>query len=504
MSNELKDVCKNCGKLHEKRNIDLLPTWLQCKKCGAIYCVKCAKSSIRKILIEKLMMTIIVVLFLYIGIFILEDLKTPFNTATFWGLFMTLLPVAFQLLLLKYHERNTFKENQVLKNCLECSNPLNTLYHDSILNSWLFTIYAFNILVFLFEFFFKLYNLEFTNLLLFSSNFFAILFVILLIVIIIISLIIAIFLYKFILSNFQSSYRIWILVIIFYIIGLSISMFLIQISYYISYFGIIHSDLIKSFNLIFTSLFAAIPKLFWFVPGFLMSAIIYAISKKSLMNYKLNSWIKLGLGFAIVIVPLTLWGIFNPFFYVFWDSLVSWGISNFIFNLIFGLGIFTIIEKMLKKNKSKLPALISAIGLCSLLILYLLNPTFFNLFNEFTLTLYSLIITCLLITIVLYELFTSWFDEKKYWRSKIGRNLPDATYLVIVGALCYCIALNILYLLSFSPLHILYYADVPVGTPTSINYIEILYPNTSIINFIGVFGIISAPILKLFVKKFIS
>ena len=71
MDNNLENACNNCGKVHEKKNIDLLPTWLQCKKCGRLYCVDCAHTSIQRISIEKLLMAIIVILFSF---FIMEEI----------------------------------------------------------------------------------------------------------------------------------------------------------------------------------------------------------------------------------------------------------------------------------------------------------------------------------------------------------------------------------------------------------------------------------------------
>ena len=167
----------------------------------------------------------------------------------------------------------------------------------------------------------------------------------------IISLIIAVKLYKYILSSFQSSYRIWIVIILFYIIGLVLSMFFIQLMYIFSSFGIEYTDIIKSINIIFTVFFAGIPKLFWFIPALTLSAIIYSIFQKFLMSAKTNNWLKLGVGFIIIVIPLTLWGILYPFFYISWETLISWAIANFIFNLLFTFSLFTLVEKIGSGNK---------------------------------------------------------------------------------------------------------------------------------------------------------
>lgn len=504
MDNESKNNCTICGKIHEKRNIDMLPTWLQCENCGSLYCVQCSKSSVLRISIEKLLMIIIVILFLYFGAFVFQDLQISLTTRLTWGLSMTLLPVAFQLLLLRYHERNTFKEKNVLKTCKNCSSPLTTLYYDGILNNWLMSIYAFNVLVFLFEFFFKLYNIaNIPGILTFSTTFTAILFIVIMIMVLVGSIVIAVLLYKYILPSFQSSYRIWIVVILFYIIGLVIPLIITQSYYYISYFGAISSDILKTFNIIFTSIFAAIPKLFWFVPSFLISAIIYTITKKYLMDHKLSSWLKLGIGFVIIIVPLMIWGLSYPLFYEIWDTLLIWCISNFIFSLLLTLGIFSIIEKIRKKeNKLGIKTILSVIGLSIGLILFLLIPIFTPYMGQQNTTLFIFIISIFMIFMALFELFNSWFSEKGIWRSKIFKKLPDATYLVIVGIFCYCVAMNMLYLLSLSPSHIIYYLDVPTGTPTSTNYFEILYPNIPLISMIGLFGVISAYMLKFAIKLY--
>ncbi|MHA1232125.1 MAG: hypothetical protein ACTSRP_14255 [Candidatus Helarchaeota archaeon] len=497
MRNDIENICNDCKKVHEKRNIDLLPTWLQCKKCGRLYCVDCAKSSIRRISIEKLLMTIIVILLLYIGVFILEDLTEPFTSATLWGVLMTILPVGFQMLLLKYHESTLFKEKQVLKKCRECGTPLNTMYHDSILNSWLFTIYAFNILVYLFEFFFKLYNLydKAVPQVIGLSNFGVILWIIFLIVIIIASLITALRLYRYILSSFQSSYRIWILIILIYILNLYFVAFWIEFNYII-YSGLSPNvEILYVLNIIYTMFFAAIPKIFWFVPAFLISAILYTIERKYLLNYKTNNWLKLAGGFILIVVPLILWGIFYPYFNVAWESIISWTIANVIFNLLTTLGIFTIIERMKKtENKShKIKDVIWGIVSIIILTLYLLLP----IINKMMTGIYGVIFTCItsffVFIILLFELFKSWFNENSIWRSKIFKNIPDATYLVLVGILCYCIAMNASYFLYLSPLHSFFIVEVPgvfVFTSSTAFFVGL----------IGSLGIIIAPILKLIIR----
>lgn len=107
-----------------------------------------------------------------------------------------------------------------------------------------------------------------------------------------------------------------------------------------------------------------------------------------------------------------------------------------------------------------------------------------------------------MILIALFELFNSWFSEKKVWRSKMGKKLPDATYLVIVGVFCYCIAMNMLYLLSLSPLHIFNYVDVPIYISTSTNYFAILYPNIPLLSIISLYGVIIACVLKFVIKQY--
>ncbi|MBD3228831.1 MAG: hypothetical protein GF329_11650 [Candidatus Lokiarchaeota archaeon] len=502
-SRNKKNKCVICGKVHEKRNIDLLPTWLQCNKCGRLYCVQCSGSSIRRNSIEKLLMTIIVVLFLYFGAFLFQDLEIAFTTRMTWGMLMSLLPVGFQMLLIKYHERNTLNQEGVLKECKNCSSKLNTLYYDSILNNWLFTIYAFNILVFLFEFFFKLYNLSNTHLLVFSTSFGASMFIVFLITILAVAITITVLYYKYILSGFQSSYRIWIVVIMVYIFSIIIPMILIQFSYYLLSFGLMHSDFIRAFNIIFTSTFAPIPKLFWFIPPFIISAFIYTVSKKPLMNHKVNSWLEIGLGFIIIIIPLAIWGLTYSFIHIYWDQIISWSIANFIYNLLLVLGIFSLMKKVRsKKERIDIKTILISIGLAFGLILYLLRPIIVNYMDTATTSLYITIITIFTTFLVLYELYDSWFDRKNVWRSKVAKKLPDATYLVIVGVLCYCIAMNMLYLLSLSPLHISLYIDTPLGTATSTNYLNILYPNIQIVSIIGIFGIITACFLKVLITRF--
>ena len=507
MDNKTKNICDKCGKPHEKRNIDLLPTWLQCRSCGRLYCVKCANSSILRISIEKLMMIIIVVLFLYIGVFILEDSTTPFTGIVSFGIILVLLPVASQMLLLKYHERNVFKDNNVLRKCLGCSASLNSLYHDSILNNWLFTIYAFNLLVFLFEFFFKLYNLYSTSVyeVVFLSNFGVILWIILLIGIILSSVIIVLKLYKHILSSFQSSYRIWIVVILIFSFSIIISMICIQFTYILSYSGFLNHEIMDILNIIFTISFAAIPKLFWLIPPFLISAIIYSFSQKFLMSHKSNNWLKLGIGFIIIILPISIWGIFYPFFYNAWENIIIWGIANFIFNLIFTLSLFTILEKASSGKKTiNLKSISITILSIIILIFYILRPWIIGFLAEPYISIYTFVITTIVICLTLYEIFISWFDENNTWRSKVGKKITDAAYLVIVGFLCYCIAMNMLYLLSISPLHISNYIDVWITVIVSVNYTEILFPNIMLISYIGIFGIFIASILKILIKKFIK
>ncbi|MHA1311956.1 MAG: hypothetical protein ACTSQO_13660 [Candidatus Helarchaeota archaeon] len=496
MDNNLENACNNCGKVHEKKNIDLLPTWLQCKKCGRLYCVDCAHTSIQRISIEKLLMAIIVILFLYIGVFILEDLRVPLTTATIWGVLMTLLPVGAQMLLLKYHEKNTFKENKVLKKCLHCSAPLHTLYHDSILNSWLFTIYAFNILVFLFEFFFKLYNFydKMVPEVIFMSSVGVILWIIFLIIILLGSIVLSLRLYRYILSSFQTSYRIWVIIIIIYTISLYFSLFCIELNYILLSFGFLNIEITNIFNIIFTMTFAGIPKLFWFVPAFLMSAFLYCYTKRYLMNHKSSNWLKLVVGFFIITIPLIIWGIFYPYFYNLWENLISWSISNFIFNFLFGLSIFSIVKRI-KQNEKKvnLKVVFSSLAVISVLILYLLFPIISKIILISYFNIYVFIITLIVVIFVLFELFNSWFNENKIWRAKIMKNLPDPTYLIIVGTFSYCIALNSFYLIFLSPMHPFYFVDISgafVFDPGFFSFISI----------IGLFGIIAASVFKLLIK----
>jgi hypothetical protein len=202
-------------------------------------------------------------------------------------------------------------------------------------------------------------------------------------------------------------------VILFYIIGLAIPLVITQFNYYISYFVTISSDILKTFNIIFTSIFAAIPKLFWFVPSFLMSAVIYTLTKKYLMNHKVISWLKLGIGFVIIIVPLMIWGLLYPLFYEIWDNLLIWGISNFIFNLLVTLGIFSLVKKIRRtENKLGIKTILSAIGLGTGLILFLLRPILAPYMGQQSTTLFILIISIFMIILALYELFNSWLDEK--------------------------------------------------------------------------------------------
>jgi len=500
-----ENTCYICGKKHERRNIDLLPTWLQCRNCGKLYCVQCSKSSILNLSIEKLLMIVIVVVSMSFGVILLESLREPFTQTTLWGVLMTIIPVLFQLLIIKYHDKKTFRFGQVLKKCSNCDNPLSTLYYDSILNNWLFTIYALNILIFLFMFFFKLYHFEINFILRFNSMLTASLFIIFIIGIFIGSLILSIKFFKNILKGFQSSYRIWIVVIFFYIICLYSSGFIIYLLYMFPFTNYIFVDIVKIFNIIFTATFSAIPQLFWFVPPFLLSAFIYMFSINKLMDHKLNLWIKLLIGFIIIALPIIIWGIFNPFFIYYWENLISWSIASFIFNFILGLSIINIFNIYIKsenesKIKNKIFVALILLSLICFLIIYSINLLKFNFYNSYF-TNFLLLITFLAsIFLIYYELKTAWFNINAEWRSKIFKKFPDATYLIIVGIICYCIALNSLNLLSLSPFHPYNYIDIPSNYESSTNYFEILYPNLQAINLIGLIGLLFSIILGIFLK----
>ena len=179
---------------------------------------------------------------------------------------------------------------------------------------------------------------------------------------------------------------------------------------------------------------------------------LYYYTKKYLMNHKSSNWLKLVVGFFIITIPLIIWGIFYPYFYSLWENLISWSISNFIFNFLFGLSIFSIIKRI-KQNEKKvnLKVVFSSLAVISVLILYLLFPIISKIILISYFNIYVFIITLIVIIFVLFELFNSWLNENKIWRAKIMKNLPDPTYLIIVGTFSYCIALNSFYLIFLSP-----------------------------------------------------